>query len=71
MPKQSLSKQKKECHEEINLFRWNNLYMRSFCNLLLLFCCNYFIRKSKIASNSELLLYLGYFCKKIFFFLYH
>ena len=38
----------------------------SLSNLLLKFCCNYLIRKSRIASNLNLLLYLGCFWKKLF-----
>ena len=40
--------------------------MCSFCNLLLSFCCNYFICESRILSSLNLLLYLGRFCKNLF-----
>ena len=40
--------------------------MYSFCNLLLSFCCNYFIRESRITLNLNLVLYPGCFCKKTF-----
>ena len=41
--------------------------MCSFCNLLLLFCCNYFICKSKIISSLYLLLHLGCILQNPFF----
>ena len=37
--------------------------MCSLSNLLLSFCCNCFIRESRIVSNLNLLLYTGCFCK--------
>ena len=38
--------------------------MYSFCNLLLLFCCDYFICESKICLKSK----LGYMYQLFFFF---
>ena len=42
--------------------------MYGFCNLLLLVCCNYFIRKSRIISNLKLHLCASCFLKNLFFF---
>ena len=44
--------------------------MYSCCYLLLLLCCDYFIRKSDL-SRVQLVIYLGCFSQKIFFFRIH
>ena len=43
------------------------VYICVVCNLLLSFCCDYFIRKSRYVSSPNLFLYLGCFFAKIFF----
>ena len=44
-----------------------NIRMYSFCNLLLSFCCNYFICESRIVSSPKLILYPVVFANNPFF----
>ena len=44
------------------------VYICMVCNLLLLFCSDYFIRKSRFVSSLNLFLYFGCFFRKELFF---